>query len=112
MTTTPTTSASLDTITINGTQYVRADSVPSPAPNGNRAVVVIDRGWIYAGDVTRENGRIRLARCVWVFRWSNCGFNAVIDDPKNAEIRKHADIDIPESAEIFSVPVHNNWGLA
>jgi hypothetical protein len=26
---------------------------------GTRAVVVVDRGWIFAGDVTRENGRIK-----------------------------------------------------
>ena len=24
-----------------------------------RAVIVVDRGWIFAGDVTRENGRIK-----------------------------------------------------
>ena len=100
-----------ETIAIDGIQYVRADFVPDVKPAGNRAVVVIDRGWIYAGDVTRENGRIRLDRCVWVFRWESCGFAAVIDDPSKADIRKHAAIDMPEGAEIFSVPVHDQWGL-
>jgi hypothetical protein len=100
-----------ETISINGVNYVRADSVPETRPTGNRAVVVIDRGWIYAGDVTRENGRIRLDRCVWVFRWESCGFAAVIDDPSQADIRKHAAIELPEGAEIFSVPVHDQWGL-
>lgn len=106
------TAASLDTITINGVQYVRADSLPAAKPSGNRAVVIIDRGFIYAGDVLRENGRIKLSRCVWVFKWKSCGFDAVINDPKKAEIRPHADIDIPEGSEIFSVPVDANWGLA
>ena len=99
------------TIALDGTQYIRADSVPESKPSGNRAVVVIDRGWIYAGDVTREHGRIRLDRCVWVFRWESCGFGAVIDDPSKADIRKHAAIELPEGAEIFSVPVHDQWGL-
>ena len=47
-----------NTITVNGVEYIRADSVPAAKPNGNRAVVVVDRGWIFAGDVTREDGRI------------------------------------------------------
>ena len=100
-----------NTISINGVDYVRADSVPAAEPNGNRAVVVVDRGWIFAGDVTRENGRIKLSRAVWVFRWESCGFAKVIEDPRNADIRLMADVDIPEGAEIFSVPVTEQWGL-
>jgi hypothetical protein len=100
-----------ETITINGVDYVRADSVPALQPNGNRAVVVVDRGWIFAGDVTRENGRIRLSRAVWVFRWESCGFAKVIEDPSNADIRPMSDVEIPAGAEIFSVPVGDGWGL-
>ena len=100
-----------DTLTINGVEYIRADSVPSPKPNGNRAVIVVDRGWIFAGDVTREDGRIRLSRAVWVFRWESCGFANVIEDPSKADIRPIADVDIPGGAEIFCVPVHAQWGL-
>ena len=100
-----------DTLTINGVEYIRADSVPSPKPNGNRAVIVVDRGWIFAGDVTREDGRIRLSRAVWVFRWESCGFANVIEDPSKADIRPIADVDIPGGAEIFCVPVPAQWGL-
>lgn len=100
----------METVKINGIDYIPADSVRL-APAGNRAVVVIDRGWIYAGDVTETDGRIRLSRCVWVFRWESCGFAAVIDDPSNADIRPHADVDIPAGAEIFRVPVPDDWGL-
>lgn len=98
-------------LTLNGVDYVRADSVPAPAPSGTRAVIVVDRGWIFAGDVTREDGRIKLSRAVWVFKWSSCGFAKVIEDPSKADIRKIADVDIPAGAEIFSVPVKESWGL-
>ncbi len=98
-------------IVIDGIEYVRADSITAPKPNGNRAVVVVDRGWIFAGDVTRENGRIKLTRAVWVFRWESCGFAKVIEDPTKADIRPMADVDIPEGAEIFCVPVSDQWGL-
>jgi len=102
---------SIETIEINGITYVRADSVPAIKSNGNRAVIVVDRGWIFAGDVTRENGRIQLSRAVWVFRWESCGFSKVIEDPSKADIRPMADVDIPDGAEIFCVPVADDWGL-
>jgi hypothetical protein len=97
----------MEPLNINGTTYVPASLVPS----GNRAVVVVDRGWIFAGDVTREDGRIRITRAVWVFSWKSCGFAAVIEDPSKADIRPMADVDMPAGAEIFSVPVHDQWGL-
>ncbi len=97
----------METITINGINYVRADARPS----GNRAVVVVDRGWIFAGDVTRKDGRIYLSNAVWVFRWSAIGFDGVITNPEEAEIRKIADVDIPAQAEVFCVPVKDGWGL-
>jgi hypothetical protein len=96
----------MNTITVNGVDYVRADSVPS----GNRAVVVVDRGWIFAGDVTRENGRIRLSRAVHVFKWESIGFAKMVETQK-ADLRKIADVDLPESAEIFCIPVADDWGL-
>ena len=36
----------MDTIEVNGEKYQKI------RPNGNRAVVVVDRGWIFAGDLT------------------------------------------------------------
>lgn len=97
-----------DTITVNGVDYVPA----STRPTGTRAVVVVDRGWIFAGDVTRENGRIHLANAVHVFRWENVGFAGIIADHKagNADLRPIADVDIPAGAEVFSVPVPDTWG--
>jgi hypothetical protein len=96
----------MNTITVNGVDYVRADSVPT----GNRAVVVVDRGWIFAGDVTRENGRIRLSRAVHVFRWESIGFAKMVETQK-ADLRQIADVDLPEAAEIFCIPVADDWGL-
>ena len=54
------------TIKIDDIEYVRCDAVAEPIV-GNRAVIVVDRGWIFAGDVTRENGRIKLSRAIHVF---------------------------------------------
>lgn len=82
--------------------------------NSNRAVIVVDRGWIFAGDVTRENGRIILDRAVWVFRWESVGFDGVIKNPKSnyVTLRKMENkVEIPEASEIFCIPVDAEWGL-
>ena len=97
-------------IEINGVEYVRADT----RPTGTRAVVVVDRGWIFAGNVTRENGRIRLDRAVWVFRWESIGFDGMIANPKSSQVSIRSmpnGVDLPEGAEIFCVPVDDSWGL-
>ena len=97
-----------NTIKIDEVEYVRADSCQPP--KGNRAVVVVDRGWIFAGDVTRENGRIKLSRALHVFRWESIGFAKMVETAK-ADLRNIADVDIPEDAEIFCIPVCESWGL-
>jgi len=96
-------------ITINGVEYT-----PVTPITGSRAVIVVDRGWIFAGDVTRENGRIRLDRAVWVFRWEFIGFDGVIANPKSSTVTLKtmtAPVDIPAHAEVFCVPVADDWGL-
>lgn len=103
-----------ETIQINGVEYIRADSVQTQRPSGTRAVVVIDRGWIYAGDVVRENGRIKLSKAIWVFRWESIGFDGVIANPKSSKVTLKPmpnGVDIPEGSEVFSVPVDDTWGL-
>ena len=97
------------TIKIDDVEYVRSDAIPTPI-SGSRAVVVVDRGWIFAGDVTRENGRIKLTRALHVFKWEEIGFAKMVETAK-ADLRKIADVDIPEDSEIFSIPVGDAWGL-
>ena len=99
-----------NTITIDSVKYVREDSI-AVKPTGNRAIIVVDRGWIFAGDVTRANGRIKLSRALHVFKWEGVGFAGMIENTKKADLRKIADVDIPEDAEIFCVPVSESWGL-
>jgi hypothetical protein len=94
-------------VTIDGIEYA-----PVQKSTGTRAVVVVDRGWIFAGDVTRKDGRIYLSNALHVFKWESLGFAGMIDDPKKAkaDLRKVSDVDIPEGAEVFCVPVADEWG--
>ena len=97
--------------TAKGTEMKTAKGTEMKTEETSRAVVVVDRGWIFAGDIRRENGRIYLTRALWVFKWELIGFNGVIATPEKADIRPMADVDIPEGSEIFCVPVSANWGL-
>ena len=97
------------TVIVDGVEYVEKVSF-----FGNRCVVVVDRGWIFAGDATRENGRIRLDRAVHVFRWESIGFDGMLANPKSSKVTLKAlsqSVDIPNSAEVFSIPVGDEWGL-
>ena len=101
--------ASVNTISINGVKYAPVNA----RPKGSRAVVVVDRGWIFAGDITRKNGRILISRALHVFKWESSGFAGMIASHKKAgaDLRPIVDVDIPEGSEIFCVPVPDDWGL-
>ena len=96
----------MENVVINGVEYAPV----SARQTGNRAVVVVDRGWIFAVEVRREYGRLRLSRAVHVFSWKSIGFAKMVET-EEADLRPIADVDMPEGAEIFCVPVHDGWGL-
>lgn len=103
-----------DTVTINGQKYVLASAMPAPLPTGNRYVVVLDRNWVIAGDVTEENGRIIFDRAVLVQSWSGCGFDGMLRDPKSSAVKlKKLDqrMSTPADSEILRAKVSNDWGL-
>lgn len=101
------------TIRIDEVEYVRKDSTSLP-PVGPRAVVVVDRGWIWAGDISEKDGRVILSRAVWVLRWEGVGFDGMIANPKSPKVQLRPianPVDIPAGSEIFRVPVAADWGL-
>ena len=93
-----------NSIEINGEKYIKAD-----AKQGARHVVVVDRGWIFAGNLTRENGRIKLTDALHVFKWESIGFAKMVETEK-ADLRPIKDVDLPELSEIFSIQVSESWG--
>ena len=104
-----------ETIVVDEVKYVRADKAAQTAIPGKRAVVVVDRGWIFAGDVTRENDRVRLTNAIWVCRWESIGFDGMIANPKDKKVFikpvPGGVVDVPKAAELFCIPVPDGWGL-
>jgi hypothetical protein len=82
-------------------------------PEG-RAILVVDRGWIFAGDLSlAADGYVRVTRAVNVFGWESIGFAKMVEDWKNpkVDLRPVADVEIPPDCIIFRVPVVKDWGL-
>jgi len=97
-----------DQIEIDGVSYVRMPK-KGELP---RVVLVVDRGWIFAGDIDESVPNwIKLTRVAWVFRWEVIGFAEVLAHPEKADIRPIKDVVIPANSEIFRIPVDENWGL-
>jgi len=109
-------SADLNTIQVNGVEYVRKDSVSSASvPTGNREVVVIDRGWIFAGDVERceVTGDLTLYNAIHVFRWEEIGYTGVLENPTSKKVTLKTcpyPVKVPAGSVIFTNPVSADWG--
>lgn len=79
-----------------------------------RVILVVDRGWIFAGDQTvTSDGYIKLTNAVHVFRWESMGFPKMVEDWKSdkVDLRKVSDVEVPKDSVIFRVPVPEGWGL-
>ncbi len=98
-------------ITVDGVEYVQADSV---APAGPRVVLVLDRGWVFAGDVTDKDGRIMLTNALQVRNWSGIGFEGMIANPNDDKVTLKTmtrPVDVPQASELYRIPVEDDWGL-
>lgn len=102
------------TISIDGVQYVRADSVAETPKAGKRCVLVLDRGWIVAGDVETVDGRLKVTRALHVRSWESIGFDGMIAAPKGGKCSIKPlpnGFDVPADSELFRVPVSDDWGM-
>lgn len=107
-------STNLSSIEVNGVTYVPSDSVQSVSP-GNREVVVIDRGWIVAGNVAKDEvtNELIVSNAIHVFRWESIGFAGVLKDPKSSKVTLMElpyPVKVPACSVIFTIPVPADWG--
>ena len=98
----------METINVNGKMYRSVEQ-------GKRIVLVVDRGWVFAGDVEERDGRIYLYRAVWPMRWEGIGFDGLLENPKSPKVCMKSlgsrVVDVPAECELFRVAVDDDWGL-
>lgn len=101
------------TVTLNGIEYVRADSVLE-TPKGDRRLVIIDRGWMIAGDVEERDGMLYLHRPVMLAKFSGTWLDGAISDPQSSDVtlkKLPGPAEVPFAAVLFRIPVSVDWGL-
>jgi len=79
---------------------------------GNRHIVVLDRGWIFAGELSQdEQGMYRLTQAVNVRRWKQNGFGGLTKSAtaSGAELDPCDPITFSASAMILAVPIGGDW---
>ena len=84
----------------------------SQCVKGERWIVVLDRGWIFVGNLSEEdNGDYVLTHCSNVRRWNKGGFGLLTKSAKEAEatLDKCNPIKFNVSRMIFRSPIKDGW---
>ena len=86
-------------------------SLMANCQEGDRHIVVLDRGWIFVGDLTIKDGVGTLTNCHNVRKWTGGGFGGLTKGAKSssAVLDSCAPIRFSEDAPIFVVPVGEGW---
>ena len=96
-----------ETMSINGVEYAPVSS----RPTGSRCIVVLDRGWIFVGNLSTDGGVSTLSSAANIRKWGSGGFGGLTADPKGAGavLDQCEDITFDERAPLFCVPVPEDW---
>ncbi len=79
---------------------------------GDRHIVVLDRGWIFAGDLSKDEHNVyTLSNAVNVQRWEKGGFGALSKSATKAgaTLSECEPLRFAASAMIFVVPISEDW---
>jgi len=79
---------------------------------GDRHLVVLDRGWVFVGDLSQDDhGIFTINNCQNVRKWSSGGFGLLSQSATKAGavLDGCAPIRFEKSARIFVVPVSGDW---
>ena len=102
------------TISVDGVDYVRVDRAPKPS-SGRRHLVVMDRGWVFVGDLEEHGeGTITLNRAVNVRRWDSIGLNGAANGDGQSDVdleRFDQPVEVPNGVVLFRIKVCDDWGL-
>ena len=88
------------------------DAVNKKPISGNRNLVVLDRGWIFAGSLTEPTpAKYLLVNVVNIRKWQKGGFGQLSKGAASAgaTLDDAADLQFTASALLFSVPITDGW---
>jgi hypothetical protein len=77
------------TLTLNGVEYIRKDSlaIASP-PIGDKRIIIADRGWIFVGNcVTNSDGTVTITNAMNIRKWGTTkGLGELSTGPKSGTV--------------------------
>jgi len=79
--------------------------------HGDRHICVLDRGWIFVGNLTREDNVCTISNPINVRRWQG-GFGKITEGAKTAQAvldKCESVIRFDASAIKFVVPISETW---
>ena len=80
---------------------------------GDRHIAVLDRGWMFAGDMAldEETGVYTMTNCVNVRKWTEGGFGGLSRSATGAKavLDKCTSIRFHRSALILAAPIVSDW---
>ena len=96
-------------LTLNGIEYVRKDSIAAPPAMGPVRIVVADRGWVFVGNCQdHADGSVTITNCRNIRRWgTTAGLGELVNGPK-AETKADA-YGIVRTLPLLSIAVVKGW---
>ena len=75
--------ADLNTITINGIEYVQKGTETTPQTIGDKRIIVADRGWVFVGDCEdHEDGSVTIRNTQNIRNWGTTrGLGELVNGP-------------------------------
>ena len=106
----------IETISINGVDYVRADQLPNPsACIGDIKIAVLDRGFVYVGNIDEsEEGFIIIRNAHNIRVWGTTkGLGELVNGAtKDTKLDKVGTVRVPSRALISLIDVvQKSWTL-
>ena len=104
--------ATLETITINGIEYVQKSAVEVAAPQaiGDKRIIVADRGWVFVGDCEdHEDGSVTIRNTQNIRNWGTTrGLGELASGPVNGKT-KYDPCGVVRCTPIVQINVTSGW---
>jgi len=102
--------ADLNTITINGIEYVQKGTEPAPQIIGDKRIIVADRGWIFVGDCEdHEDGSVTIRNTQNIRQWGTTKGLGELSTGPVAGKTKYDPYGVVRCIPIVQINVVNGW---
>ena len=78
-----------NTLTLNGVEYVRKDSIPQGSPvMGDVRIIIADRGWVFVGNCQdHADGSVTITNCRNIRKWGTSnGLGELVNGPLSGTV--------------------------